>query len=86
MLGFKAVAKNNGSGVHGVHFFHHESPKTKHQMCARSPIFHFESFFGPSFCYTDFTELYVLLTGWESARDQGELDPPRVEREKEYLI
>ena len=24
MLGFKAVATNNGSGVHGVHFFHHD--------------------------------------------------------------
>ena len=30
VLGFKAIAKNNGSGVHGVHFFHHESPKTTH--------------------------------------------------------
>ena len=63
VLGFKAVAKNNGSGIHGVHFFHHESPKTKHQMCARSPIVHFCLIFGPSFCYTDFPELYVLLTG-----------------------
>ena len=65
VLGFKAIATNNGSGVHGVHFFHHESPKTKHQMCARNPIFHFEWLFGPSFCYTDFTELYVSLIGGE---------------------
>ena len=25
MSGFKALAKHNGSGAHGVHFFHHES-------------------------------------------------------------
>ena len=86
MLGFKAVAKNNGSGVHGVHFFHHESPKTKHQMCARSPIVHFDSFFGPSFCYTDFTELYVLPVGGDEEGLHFCLDPHLVEREKEYLI
>ena len=49
-VGFRKVAKKNGSGVHGVHFFHHEAPKTKHQICARSPLVNFGLISRPMFC------------------------------------
>ena len=54
-------------------------------LTARSPTFHFCLIFRPSFCYTGFTEWYVLLTGWRPAGLSFRIDPHRVEREKDIF-
>ena len=42
-----------------------KSEKKLVTFSARSLIFEKGLIFGPSFCYTDFPELYVLLICWE---------------------
>ena len=45
-------------------------------------IFFWWLIFGPIFCYTDFTELYVLQAGWHEEWLHLCLDPHLVEKEK----
>ena len=66
VLGFKQVAKHNGFCVHGVHFVHHEQPKSStSNVCMKSiviPLPNFGLLNRPMFRQAGFTELYVSLS------------------------
>ena len=54
--------------IHEQSDFSKKSEKKKFTFSARNQTFHFVLISRPNFCYTGFTELYVLVTGDESER------------------
>ena len=43
-------------------------------------------FVGPSFCYTGFTEWYVLLNGWTGERFPGDLDSDNLKEKRIFNL